>query len=531
MNNTATHQQVKLLIKKGKTKEAIDLLIQLLEERQNIFPKFYNEAIQLKARYLRANRKLSMGLMKAEDADLIINQVNDACLQLLDNLQEKFDLSNVETAVPQRKKGWEWVVGSLTIAVLLLLAFYWLQQNKQSIKLPAHCPPFEVDTNFNVMILPYESLTSTASSNVHQLIEQRFNLLADQFALPISIGLGKMIDAYPKRYEEANSLASECNAQLIVWGSEVDTLVITRYKFVGLDSTFKLKLLIPGKGTSIDGIETPTNILTKGEVTKPIEDELITLLIGIGSIRNNIAAGFDLLEQVKIDDTTDINAFLMKEMHLAENLILKNDEAQSVVVYNKVLNAHPNYFFARLNRGVLHWSQGAEYKALSDLTIAIQLKPQNIIAHYSRGRVLFDMNQLGIAKLDVEKAKQLSLQDSTNTLTTKYRTDYILPLQVEINKQITDVQREINSLKSSLRNAEENILPLQNQLLQAYLKIGEQKKARTLVQEIKAIDNTTLSHIKDHYAAAKVSNRIETATFWLAYIPNNNSESTTAVIE
>lgn len=526
MDYIAIHKDIKSLIEQGKTKEATDALIEYLEGRQSTFGSFYNDAIQIKARYLRANRKLSMGLVKAEDADLVINQVNEACLQLLDRIEEKINIPLTPPPTNPKNLTWLWIGAGLIATMSLLFIFKQFQPDKPAPQLPAYCPAFTEDTVFNVMILPFESLDGT-TSNLHKVVEQRFNLLADQFRLPINVGLGTINDNYPQRYEEANDLANECNAQLIIWGNKVDTLLVRRYKFVGLDSTFRLKLLTPGKGTSIEGIPTATNILTRGEVTQPIESELISLLLGVGSIRNGATAGVDLLKEIDINDSLDINAFLMKEMHLAEDLLVHEKEQESVEVYDKVLEAHPNYFFARLNRGVLHWDQKEYYAALSDLTFAIQLKPQNVIAYFARGRTLFDMNQLGVAKEDIEQARLLSLKDSTNVLMINYRKDYILPLQVKINKQITAIQTEINELKGNLRNIETGKITLQNQLLQAYLKIGDQEKARALVQEMEAIDEATLSYIKDHYAATKVSGRVETAAFWLAYIPSDNEPSAT----
>ncbi|NJL74495.1 MAG: hypothetical protein HC892_05080 [Saprospiraceae bacterium] len=86
--------QVKNLLANGNTKAAIETLLQYLEANRSTVKSLYDHTIQVKARHLRAIRQQFMGLLKSEDAEILINQVNEAILEILGNLEQE------DTTVP-----------------------------------------------------------------------------------------------------------------------------------------------------------------------------------------------------------------------------------------------------------------------------------------------------------------------------------------------------------------------------------------------------------------------------------------------
>ena len=56
--------------------------------------------------------------------------------------------------------------------------------------------------------------------------------------------------------------------------------------------------------------------------------------------------------------------------------------------FNKVISAHPNYFYTYYNRGTSYGKLGYYQFALDDLNKAIQLKPDYVEAYNNRGIVL-----------------------------------------------------------------------------------------------------------------------------------------------
>lgn len=87
-------QQVTSLLEMGETRKGIDKIVDYVEGRDELRHEFYDKAIQIKARYLRAKRQVSMQLIDDEAAHAAVEQVHIDIATLLVEMDEKLHPSH-----------------------------------------------------------------------------------------------------------------------------------------------------------------------------------------------------------------------------------------------------------------------------------------------------------------------------------------------------------------------------------------------------------------------------------------------------
>ena len=201
--------QVKNLLANGNTKAAIETLLQYLEANRSTVKSLYDDTIRVKARHLRAIRQQFMGLLKSEDAEILINQVNEAILEILGNLEQE------DTAIPtpnnQKTPMYMYILGGITVITGLFFTIQAIQINQQRSALPDFCPSFSETAVFHTLILPFKSF-SDKTMPVHQAIRTRLNLMADSLKLSVSNEIAQIKEGdsrYPDRFEDAAELAQQ----------------------------------------------------------------------------------------------------------------------------------------------------------------------------------------------------------------------------------------------------------------------------------------------------------------------------------
>jgi len=508
--------QVKDLLANSDTKAAIEQLLQYLEANRNTSKQLYNEAIQVKARHLRAIRQQSMGLLKLEDAEILINQVNETVVQILGYLE--IEDENKTQEVKRKIPNYVYILAGIAVLTSAFFAVQYFQQQQKA--LPDFCPEFDSDIAFHTLILPFKSF-SDKTMPVHQAIQTRLNILADNMNLPIANEIARIQETdfnYPDRFEDAARLAEQCGAKLIIWGNLTEDAVLTRYKFTDEGNQFVINQLSASEGNNITPIPTMTDILTQGELLGAIEQSMISLLLGVSANRiGDNKKAIDLLNNTYINsDTSNINLFLLKSMHLADSQFKEGQLENSTNTLSNVVKAHPDYFLARMNRSALYFKANNYLAALEDLNIALNLNSNSVIARYTRAKTLEALALYDLASDDLHIADSLAAKDTT-TFMRQYRKQKIGNTQIQIKEKQLNLYKEIRVLKRELRDNEtdQNIL---NTLLQVSLKVGDIEIAKEVAAKLKNWYPQTIAFVRLRYQACLINSKTEEALYWQNWV-------------
>ncbi|NJL74494.1 MAG: hypothetical protein HC892_05075 [Saprospiraceae bacterium] len=410
-----------------------------------------------------------------------------------------------------------YILGGIAVITGLFFTIQAIQINQQRSALPDFCPSFSEAAVFHTLILPFKSF-SDKTMPVHQAIRTRLNLMADSLKLSISNEIAQIKESdsrYPDRFEDAAELAQQCGAKLIIWGNLTEDAVLTRYKFTDEGDRFTLNQLSASEGATISVIPTLTNILTEGELLGAIEQSMISLLLGVAANRiGDDQEAVMLLNTSTIhNDSSNLNLFLLKAMHLADSQFKQGQLENSEITLSEVLKAHPDYFLARMNRSALHFKAQNYVPALEDLNIALNLNPSSIIARYTRAKTFEALEFYDLASEDLHLADSIAFKDTT-TFMRQYRKSMISFTELKIKENILVLQKEIRVLKRETYKSQQENENVLNTLIQTNLKVGDIEGAKTVASKLKNLQPSTLDLIRLRYQACLINGKTEEALYW-----------------
>ncbi len=291
------------------------------------------------------------------------------------------------------------------------------------------CPDYNsLDSNaFKVLILPFRIRTISDSIQIDRSIAEDIEERLDGFKIDYKVNLGlgvkDIIEEYPNTTTEADMVARDCAANLIIWGAREQDIVTTRYKFINIEE-FKMKQLVLAANSRIDTLSSQTSIVTNGELTEDIEEVMKYIFGIIAHETGHQDAAIAALSNVRLSDTTmEAN----KDMFLADALLQKGDTQGAKQKYTDVLQKNPTYWLARTNRAALNFKDREFLKAAQDFTI------QESTADTSR--------------LEAVRGEALSLLKAGNLVGAKEKFEQIATAD-------TTVKRLVDSIEVQLKEKE-----------------------------------------------------------------------------
>jgi|APTNR8051073442_1049403.scaffolds.fasta_scaffold00295_16 tetratricopeptide (TPR) repeat protein len=409
--------EIKRLVGKADIEHALQRLVEELEKAGS---SLANDAIQAQSLFQKTQKDEKQGLVSFENARLNYNQVTDQILDLLETLKKE-EVSEIQRKPAKRLL--PWILGGVLIlgAVIAALVFSNKQEELPPVADPS-CPAFEDTMAFKILVLPFRPLRQgeVPSDDIHWQIKGKLAELNDQAGINAGIEFYK-IDVikdkgrYPLTTKEAERIARDCNAQLIIWGTTENeamgkNIVLTKYKFLNIDLK---KLLITGD-TEVDTLTSLSSIFTEGLLTEGIFANM-QLLFGV--IANEMGKPEEAIAQLENIQPGDSAAHVLVNMVLSDSHLATNHPEKALENVNKVLETHPAYPLALNNRAVLNFEMGNTTEALNDINTMIELKPDTaklVEAFMARSAIHLKIQAIDKAEQDLEKASELKPQYDKN---------------------------------------------------------------------------------------------------------------------
>ncbi|MCB0557750.1 MAG: tetratricopeptide repeat protein [Lewinellaceae bacterium] len=461
--------EVKELLGNAEMEKALSRLAAFMEGKPE-YRQLNRLVLQARAQFQKAQRDELQGLVSTEQSKLNYNQVTRQALQVIEWL-EAGNLQPETSFTASRSRLWPKVLGAAFLLLFLVSGGYWWYQSRQAepaAPLSAACPVvFKASSLFNILIVPFQALNEN-KLRPHFTIAERLDRLKQDYNIQADLKLypEESPDSYLITTDDASSRASDCQAQLIIWGTAEsfpgNAIIQTRYKFVNRGGQLPLSRLKLTENTELDTVASISSIATSGELTAQIE-ESIKLLFGlIAHETGNWPVAIEMLEKF---ETQDSAASLVKGMVLAEDYLASNQEEKAWESYNQVLEQNPKNALARNNRGVLNYKKGNYEEAAEDLSVLLQEDSTDTEALKIRGSAYLKADQLSKARLDLQKARELKAPDR------------------ELNQKIEEVDKKIREEEKTKASAEAEIranpnnLAAWNQKAISSAKLGDYQEA------------------------------------------------------
>jgi tetratricopeptide (TPR) repeat protein len=276
------------------------------------------------------------------------------------------------------------------------------------------CPGFTQPAELNVLLLPFLNL-SEGELKPEYAIKDRLEKYCGEYQVPTQV---RVYDNYYLRpnaqlpdFPLAGRLGSECHAGLIVWGTaerlpngRID--VTSKFKFLGADDHFTLQKIQFEGETSVDTILSISSIGRQGNITKDIEELVLTLFGLVAHERGNHEAAIASLEQTQTAQGRDTANVLLTQMILADSYLATKQPDKALQSYDRVLQAHPDYNLARNNRGFLLLQTKKFKEAVNDFSNILEQKPEDKEARIARAAAYLELKEADKAERDIQVIKR-----------------------------------------------------------------------------------------------------------------------------
>lgn len=478
MDKTQIIAEVKSIFLKGNIEDALSELLKFLESDDQ-FEDLANQATQLKSQFSKIKKDESLGLVSYQNAQLGYNRIGNGLTDLLERL-EKGELKD-PILKKKSNKGILITVASiavLAVAAFLLKDFIFPDQPVPPPEPVSGCPDFDDNSQFNILVLPFINFGEEISS-FEESYRQRFN----RFQANLSFRTDTEIyqkqaeeKIAPANGEEASQYAVDCSdtVRLILWGTyerKISGQVITtnNYKFLNIGDQFAFGQINIGGNLEPVTVASISSIATEGAATSAIEQ----LLLGIASQQMGDPQGaIALLGNITPPDSSTL---LLWGMALADSYMEIGNNKKAIESYDKVLQTHPDYRFALLNRAMLKYQTGNTAEAIEDLDQQLRNNPKDNDALMSRATIYVKENQLDKAGKDISE-----LESNTG------ERQKVIPLKEDYNSKIKKETERKNKAEARLERDPNNLQAL-NVLSESSIRLGEYQTALTANQQITKI--------------------------------------------
>lgn len=466
-------KQIKQLVSNAELDKAIKRLLEFFNDKER-YRALKNKLLLIKSMYTKARRDEELGIKSSEENKINFNNTSNQILKIADSLETgEFESEQVET----KSKNITNILIWAGIGIILLLLALWLNPYKPKqdpSSITYKCPAYESnpDNIFPILILPFQPINTNGQiggeiTGADLQIARRFRSLSEAAAFTIDVQtLGPKefalnADQYPVTFQDAASMASDCQAQLIIWGTTENQpdqrpIINRKFKFLNLGETFRLaKIQQVEEGSSIDTINTFTNIATGSQITEDIE----AVLLGIVAYQKGDLK--DAIEWLSMASPRDSATILMRGMFLAEAYLSNNQNEKALAVYNEVAKVHPEYALLNNNKGMLNYWAHHYTEAIEDFSNTLSVSPNDTAALTYRGAAYLMAEKLDKAQVDLQKAK--SLKADAVTVDNKLKV---------LNTKIREQKRIQKQAESTINRSPNNVKAL-NTAASASLKLGD----------------------------------------------------------
>ena len=399
-------EEIRDLISDNETEIAIDRLRSFLEKDKK-YRNLLDWVGNIRAEFQRASQKARRNLLNDEDFEVAQNQVNNQLFNLLRNLEE----GKLEP-IPQKFDGNQssgsrsWITAILVVLLVGGGAYvgwrYFSNQNQSPV-----CPEFSSGSNLNVMLFPFNNVDG-GNNKPHISIHSRLSQLCRENRINSSIELMPGVQE-PIFEDDVLDAADRCAAELVIFGevsSDItSTDIVSKYFYLGeLEGLEVKKIQVEGE-TFVDTTTSISSIVRTGELTKDIE-ELILTLFGIIAHEEE---RYDLVvEQLEQLDPADTSGTILTGVLLADAYLALGKQAEALQSYDQVLQVHPEYSLALNNRAALEFMAGNYQKAADDYTRIIQFDPDNVDALAGRLAANTKLNRDDLIIQDEQKLRRIN---------------------------------------------------------------------------------------------------------------------------
>lgn len=515
MDKAAAIQRIRTELTEGNIEAALQLLIDQLGPKRKSLRDLHNRALQAKAQLQKTQKDELQGVISFENSKLSYNQITQQVIGLVDQWEDPSLAPPPPANSPKKFTPQMIMVAAALIVFTGIIVWQLMIKSNTSTDEPevVHatdiCPELEASA-FSIMVLPFSPLVPLEGSvSPHKSLAKRLDRFKTGFSGKFNTVVFSKDQPEPSTDSEAIQAAEECLAKLAIWGeyehlssAKDRTIITTSYKYLSSAENFNFTMLnldenaeveeemssslIPTQGFFVDTVQNYSEIINQATLSEELENQF-RLLFGVAEMQSggNTADAIEILEKTNTQDSASI---LLKEMALAEGYMQKGDQEGAVKAYDRVLNTHPDYWFAVNNRAMIYYEKGEYDKTLEALDKKLQKDPENISALTIRGSVRLKTLQLKEAEEDLEKAQRLSEEqkniDPKDKQRIRKKIDLLEEKKAGENKRVNDARISVNK--------DPNDLAALTELAEANCNLGNYSVAKDLATKILQIDQDNL---------------------------------------
>lgn len=515
MDKAAAIQRIRTELTEGNIEAALQLLIDQLGPKRKSLRDLHNRALQAKAQLEKTQKDELQGVISFENSKLSYNQITQQVIGLVDQWEDP-SLAPPPPPNAQKKFTPQMIMVAAALVVFTGIIVWQLMIKSDTgtdeadvVHATDICPELEASA-FSIMVLPFSPLVPLEGSvSPHKSLAKRLDRFKTGFSGKFNTVVFSKDQPEPNTDSEAIQAAEDCLAKLAIWGeyehlssAKDRTIITTSYKYLSSAENFNFTMLnldenseveeetssslIPTQGFFVDTVQNYSEIINQATLSEELENQF-RLLFGVAEMQSggNTADAIEILEKTNTQDSASI---LLKEMALAEAYMQKGDQEGAVKAYDRVLNTHPDYWFAVNNRAMIYYEKGEYDKTLEALDKKLQKDPENISALTIRGSVRLKTLQLKEAEEDLEKAQRLSEEQKNTDPKDKQRIRKKIDL---LEEKKAGENRRVNDARNSV-NKNPNDLAALTELAEANCNLGNYSEAKDLATKILQIDQDNL---------------------------------------
>ncbi|PTM12130.1 MAG: hypothetical protein DA408_11805 [Bacteroidetes bacterium] len=507
MSPQATFVEIRRLITEAKAEAAAEQLLAYLEQAAEPAASWRDTVRSLLAQSKLTKKEQQRNIISYENARLQTNQVTNGLLEVLVELEAGRLAPAMVTTVPGSQPGhMPWLTIGVVLALALAGASFLFLRNSQpggsdgavtdglttitTDVVEDTCPPYPVESKFNILLLPYQPLDGqqkTVENALRIRLAEKmaeYKIMGSVYTRNIDVNSNE----YPLTSQQAAVLGKPCNAQLIIWGTTEETGVsnglITTTKFRFIDSDFfSLTCLELNENAEVDTISSLSSIATNGELTGKVEATL-RLIFGLVAYETDHPALAAEILETAIEEHGGVAKNPDWGMIQADSYIKSGQEERALEVYKKILKTDSTNVQAWNQKGLLEFRSGSSETAVQDLSRALVLEPYNAKLLAARAAVSVDRNELYQASADLER---LALAKDASPTVRKIKANYAIRHEQE-------VQRSAESGKQL--NVNPNDTSALRIRAESSLNLGELQTAKSAANNLLQMDPNNFSAIK-----------------------------------
>lgn len=358
---------IKSQIASGELEQALDQLVALLESDER-YAELAQVACVNQAEYRQLRAQVLKDTISPDEARTATNRITDNALQVIRRYEAgKFTFSEggkpVKTWVP-------YAIGGVVALLLALLGWYFFRTKPANL----NCPDYGKTAELQVLILPFKGSNANSGLQPEFEILDGLNDLIENTPRLNAIAAVKQkhdIESNYPNYAEAEQIAQNCGAQMIVWGRLSQT-----------ESGYKINVqyrIVDASGVKVAGDTSLSNLLKMKEQGQLYRDvsSVTKLLYIVLANRAKIPIAANLFPELPppnaaATDTSGTAAIRDTSASLlyAMNLTNSGQTDKAIVMYDRILEAYPDNKEARLRRGALLYEKKDFSGAARDLDAA-----------------------------------------------------------------------------------------------------------------------------------------------------------------